>query len=650
MKRILKTAGYLLSMHLLGLLIFTIFRLVQYVALNSMILPDDSASAPSHFTAFIRGIWFDNVIACYIMILPLAVLMISACIGFYWKKLYKAASIWFCVLYGIAFMASAANIPYFQYFFKNINSSIFGWFGYTATTAGMIFEETSYLIYILLYFVMTALFVFFAIKIRKYFEKSIEAEASDEKKIKPILLKVVLTSVLAAACVFGIRGRTGYNPIKISEAYYCNDSFLNQLGISPMFNLLTSAMDDMRKENKEIDLISYDEAIPYARHWFGLEGETDSLKVLHRHIMAQGEVKKKNVVIILMESMSLNFMKASGNDEGLTPVLDSLFDNSLSFPHFYSAGIHTNQGMTATLYSFPAIMQRNLMKGTVTPKRDGIATVLKQYGYHNIFFMTHEAQYDNMNAFFRTNGYDDIYSQETYPKDSVVNSFGVPDHFLFNYALPVIDKNAKTGKPFMATILTISNHPPYIIPSWFKAKSSEPEKQIVEYADYCIGDFLKQAKTKDWYDNTIFVIQADHGKLVGRADSELPQSYNHIPLIIFGSGVEPQQYQGLGMQVDVMPTLLGLLNMSYDYDGFGVNLLETHRDKVFYSADNYVVGRDSSQFYIYAPAMQKSFCYKYGADGKPVEAQFDDSFKQLQRHTFSMTQTAEWMQQQMKGR
>ena len=99
-----------------------------------------------------------------------------------------------------------------------------------------------------------------------------------------------------------------------------------------------------------------------------------------------------------------------------------------------------------------------------------------------------------MKAFFSTNGYDDIYSQENYPKNEVVNSFGVSDHFLFNYSLPIINKVAKSGKPFFATLLTISNHPPYIIPSFFHAKTSKPETQIVEYADWAIGDFIKKAK------------------------------------------------------------------------------------------------------------------------------------------------------------
>ena len=284
---------------------------------------------------------------------------------------------------------------------------------------------------------------------------------------------------------------------------------------------------------------------------------------------------RPNVVVILMESMSANLMGTFGNNSHLTPTLDSLYNHSLAFDHFYSAGIHTTHGMTATLYSFPAIMFRNLMKGTVTPHRHGIATVLKEHNYNNMFFMTHEAQYDNMKAFFATNGYDDIYSQESYPKSEVVNSFGVSDHFLFSYALNTINRKAATGKPFFATILTISNHPPYIVPSWFKARSKDKEQQIVEYADWCVGDFLKKAKREPWYKNTIFIIQADHGKIVAGSGGELPQSLNHIPLIMFGPGVPQMRYDGLGMQVDVMPTLFGLIGMSYTSYGFGQDLLKT---------------------------------------------------------------------------
>ena len=644
-RRFTLTIEYLLSIHILGLLILSIFRFIQYISLHGMEKVPSNGDTPSTVTAFLNGVWFDNVIACYLMIVPLAVLLAAACFGRYERGWRKGVSIWFSILYPITFLISASNIPYFAFFFKNINSSIFEWFGYTGTTAGMVFGESSFYLYILLFFVSVVGYIFLMRKLNIWFDSKLE-NGNDWKYIP----RIVTTLCLIALCIFGIRGRTGYNPIKISEAYYCEDPFLNQLGINPTFNLLTSVMDDMRKENAELHLMPYPDAITYTRRSLGITGGIDSAHILRRYVKADSTVKKRNVVFILMESMSGALLKTFGQQQTLTPTLDSLYHHSLAFTNFYSAGIHTNHGMTASLYSFPALMERNLMKGTVTPHRDGIPTVLKKYGYHNMFFMTHEAQYDNMNAFFRTNGYDDIYSQENYPKSARVNAFGVPDHFLFSYALPVISKTAKKGEPFLATLLTVSNHPPFIIPKWFHAKSSKPETQIVEYADWCIGDFLRKARAQSWYNSTIFVILADHGKIVGNVDAELPQSYNHIPLIIFGAGVPQRRYDGLGTQVDVMPTLLGLMHISYQYDGFGINLLKRQRDMVFYSADNQIVARSKDKCYIYTPSLQKSFCYDVTQHWGLRKDDNENKFKALKQYVFSMIQTAEYMQRKEHGR
>jgi hypothetical protein len=226
----------------------------------------------------------------------------------------------------------------------------------------------------------------------------------------------------------------------------------------------------------------------------------------------------------------------------------------------------------------------------------------------------------------------------------VVNSFGVSDHFEMGYALNTINQKAKTGKPFMATILTVSNHPPYIIPDFFKPKTKEKETQIVEYADWAIGDFLKKASREPWYKNTIFVIQADHGKLVGKSEGELPQSYNHIPLIIFGPGVPQQQYAGLGMQVDVMPTLFGLMNLNYEYEGFGVDLLKQQRPMVFYSADNQIVARDHQRCFVYNPSMNRSFCYDVLPNGNLKETKQESKFQDLKNYVFSNIQAAEYIE------
>ena len=590
MKQFLRILGSLLGIHVLGLLFLSFYRCIEFFVLRGMITDQTTAVTP----AFIRGLWFDNVMGCYVMIIPLALVLLAASFGYCRRWMLRTVAVWFCVLYALLMMASAANIPYFAYFFKNINSSIFEWFGYTGTTAGMVFQEKTWWVYIALYFVLTAVFCWLVWKI-------MERTTLTTTSRKHWLPSLLITVALIALCLFGIRGRTGYNPIKISQAYYSNDPFLNQLGINPAFNLLTSALDDMRKENAELMLMPYDEAITYVRNSLNITGPADSTKILFRQMRnsdREEEEKiltatKPNIVIILMESMSSALL-----GKGYTPVLDSLKTQSLYFSNFYSAGIHTNHGMTATLYSFPALMKRNLMKGTVTPKRDGLPTVLKQNGWHNLFFMTHEAQYDNMNAFFRTNGYDEIYAQEDYPKEEIVNS---------------------------------------------------PETQIVEYADWCIGDFLKKAKKESWYDNTVFVVLADHGKLVGTADSELPQSYNHIPLMIFGAGIPSQEYTQLGMQVDVMPTLLNMLGLDYDYNGFGMDLLHQQRQMVFYSADNQIVARDSTRCFLYHPQMKKSFCYDIGHNGQLIQTHNEESFASLRRYVFAMEQTAEFLFRKLKN-
>ncbi|WP_299269826.1 LTA synthase family protein [uncultured Prevotella sp.] len=664
-KRFFLSAAWVLSLHVLTLVFLSLFRLVEYVALGSMVSDTSASVVP----AFVRGVWFDNVIACYISVVPLALTLLPATMSLTFRRMRKATVWWYGVLGSVAFMASAANIPYFAYFFKNINSSIFEWFGYAGTTAGMVTGEKSYFLYIVMFFVCTALYVYIMVRLRRWFDRRIAQSGEKNEGLATFIntfnkaartqqswLRVAsthamyffLSAITICLCVFGIRGRTGYNPIKISQAYYCDDAFLNQLGINPAFNLLTSALDDMRKENRDLHLMPYPTAVSMARESLGITGKCDSMHVLRRYIdnpssTANPKAQKKNVVVILMESMSASLLQTFGQPQRLTPTLDSLYNHSMAFSHCYSAGIHTNHGMTASLYSFPALMFRNLMKGTVTPRRDGIPTVLKQQGYHNMFFMTHEAQYDNMKAFFATNGYDDIYAQEDYPKEEVVNSFGVSDHFLFDYAFNKINNQAATGKPFFATLLTISNHPPYVIPEWFKPKTKEPETQIVEYADWAIGNFLSKARKQSWYNNTVFVILADHGKLVGKVSGELPESYNHIPLLIFGPGVENKRVDKLANQVDLMPTLMSLLGISYQYDGFGIDQTKDERPMVFYSADNQIVARSTTHCYIYEPKTNRAFCYNIKNDGQLQATQETSAFKPLKKYAFGMIQTAQFM-------
>lgn len=636
---------YLLSIHVVALLFFFVFRLTLFCSIDYQFPADIEGDVALKAVAFVRELWFDNVIACYILLLPLVAVWITALFNYTAKWLFRSVAVYFILFYSLSFIIAAANIPYFEYFFKTINSSIYNWFGYGGTTAGMVFGESSYYFPIFLGILSIVLFGWGVFFLASYFYRRSETTIS-RISWKSRLAILPLGAVCVGLCLFGIRGRTGYNPIKVSQAYYCDDPFLNQLGVNPVFNLLTSTLDDNRKENRTLHLMSEQEALKQVQNYLQRKGVAD-ISPIARKVEREGVPNRKNVVLIFMESMSANLMGSFGSDKKLTPYLDSLYRQSLSFERFYSSGIHTNHGIYSTLFSFPAIMKRNAMKGSVIPVYSGLPTVLKDNGYCNLFFMTHESQYDNMNAFLRTNGFDEIYAQENYPSEKVVNSFGVQDDFMYQYALSILNEKADTGEPFFTVLLSISNHPPYVIPPYFHPHSEKLEEQIVEYADWSIRQFMDAAEKQPWFDNTIFVFLGDHGKMVGTPECEMPQSYNHIPLMIYGKDIPPTVHNGFGGQIDVAPTLLGMLNMSYLQNNFGVNLLEEERPCMFFTADNLIGARDLTHLFIYSPDNQQEFKYKLENEKLHVAAD-DEGFGLLKNYCFSMLQCTEQMVKEHK--
>lgn len=631
---------YLLLIHIGGLLMLSLLRLVFFLSLMNQSLPESQGQFLLQSTAFLRGVWFDNVVLCYVLILPLFVLCVASFFRHFFRGIWRGVAVYIVSFYILVFAVTTSNIPYFSYFFKIINSSIFNWVDEGGAALQMIVGESSYYPYIFLFFCSSAAFIIYVYQITHRMESILAHVAQENLNLKGYALVSLGSVCCLSLCLLGIRGRLGYNPIKVSAAYYCKDPFLNQLGVNPAFNLLTSTIDEHRKENKGLHLLPDALALQTASSLLGRGKE--SLSPIARIVPADLKKLKvrPNVVLIFMESLSANLMQRFGQEKRLTPFLDSLYTHSYSFSNLYSAGIHTNHGLYATLYSFPAIMKRNAMKGSVIPSYSGLPTVLKDNGYCNLFFMTHESQYDNMNAFFRTNGYDEIYSQENYPKSKVVNSFGVQDDFLYEYALQKLNEKARTGQPFFATLLSVSNHPPYVIPSSFHPKTRDKETQIVEYADDALRRLFAEASRQSWYQQTLFVLVGDHGKMVGDADSEMPQSYNHVPLIFSASWLPKGENAGFGGQIDIAPTLLSMLGIGYVQNNFGVDLQKEKRPCIFYTADNMIGVRDSAYTYMYSPDSEQEYFYE-NRDGRLKSVPINAHLQRLKTYGFSMLQAAE---------
>lgn len=603
MNNFFKAFRFVLTTHLAALLVLSVLRLAQYLYLNDFV--DATVSNPV-WPAFVRGLWLDNVAVCYVMILPYVLLLfVSTIIPFFNKYVWRTVVLVVIAALSVVIALQAANLQYFKYFSNVINSSIFEWTEEAGTAVTMILEEPSYWVLIICGLSLIALFAIF---IWKQSEKTLAGLLTEKTVVNYVdRLKIFAVSVVVIGlCMFGIRGRMGYNPIKVSAAYYCDDYFLNRLGVNAAFNLLNTYIDSNRRENRGLDLMDGETAVREVRRDMQ-EGSSDLFVAdslsLQRHskrdssaVFADGE--KPNVVIVLMESMSAKLMRHFGCDVTMTPFLDSLWNESLSFENFYSVGNHTNQGIYSTLYGFPTVLSRNAMKGTDIPTYYGMPNVFAEHGYSTSFYMTHESQYDNMNAFLRTNGFKHIRSQEDYPRDSVVNSFGVSDGFLFNYAL----KELQTmQQPFFTVLLTISNHPPYVVPDWFEAHGWDPEYAIILYADYCLKQFFEGMKRSGLYENTVFVFVADHGKIVERPECEVAESFNHIPLIIHSPRIEKKIEKSFCCQTDIQTILFSLLGMEYDNVGFGCDVLNKTSSAVCYSTDDILCARDSSCLYLTDP-------------------------------------------------
>lgn len=630
-----------MSIHIMALIIMSLQRTLLLLT-NLQHIESVTSKASWIFSALLRGVWFDNVIACYISALPLVVICILGLFNKVNKITFHSFNVYYILIYTVVFAIGFADIPYFAYFFKHLNSSIFNWNEESSTTAKMIFEETSYYIYMGVFLLVVIAFGYLAFKMSKRLLKL----QQENIKGKEYFIYIPTCIVLAILCILGIRGRFGYNPIKTSQAYFCNNSFLNQLGINPSFYFLRDVIESSKTHHSIDNVISEKDAISYTQKFFGLNPADEQKSPIARYIKAESPAKEMNVVVILMESMSADLLKVTENGKEITPFLNQLIKKSYYFDHFYSAGTHTNHGILATLYGLPALFDKNMMKNVTIPLCQGLPNTLQEQNYKTMFFMPHESQYDNMNAFLLENGFEEIYSQENYPPKMRKNSFGVADDFLLSYSLNKINEKAPTSSPFFATILTVSNHPPYIVPEKFENVSTKPEFQIVAFADDAIRQFFADAEKQSWFKNTIFVLLGDHGKIVGTQTYEMPLSLNHIPLIIYSPAFTdmPATVSIPGGQVDVFPTIMGLLNRSYMNNTFGVDMFKTKRPYMFFSSDNALGCIDEKYFYTYNFKSKIEGLYEYSENNSDnVLSQFKQKADSMNLYSAAMFQTANYM-------
>lgn len=299
---------------------------------------------------------------------------------------------------------------------------------------------------------------------------------------------------------------------------------------------------------------------------------------------------KPNVVFVLIESMSASFMTEFGNQENITPFLDSIANQSLFFKNLYATGNRTVRGMEAVTLSIPPTPGQSIVKRPNNANLYTISNVFKSKNYQCNFFYGGDGYFDNMNAFYGGNGFDiydrgrgsilsDAIKTKRYNIDdnevTFENAWGICDADIYNKMIKVADENYKKNKPFLNFIMTTSNHRPYTYPSnKIDIPSGSGREGAVKYSDYALQQMFAVAKNKPWFKNTIFVFIADHCASSAGKDEIDVKNYQ-IPAIIYGQNlIQPQKVTKLCSQIDVFPTLFGQLHWSYTSNFFGTNVLK----------------------------------------------------------------------------
>ncbi|MEJ2113784.1 MAG: LTA synthase family protein [Flavobacteriaceae bacterium] len=475
-----------------------------------------------------------------------------------------------------------AEITFWEEFSRRFNFIAVDYLVYTKEVVKNIQE--SYPLPLLIGIILLGLLVIFLItKKSNSFNKTFNSNTNLKEKLKPSLL------IISIAIIFGLfitnkhaeQFENRYNnEIAKTGIYSFFAAFRNnELSYTEFYNTLDN--------NKAFTIVK--KLIPKTKESL-LQPEKMSILRNIKNSDSKNLIKKPNVIFICIESLGSKRLKYFGSTRNITPNLDSLIDKSIFFTNIFATGTRTVRGMEAITLSIPPTPGRSILKRQNNRGLFTVGEIFKNKGYVNNFFYGGDGYFDNMDSYFGGNGFNIIDRGREFLKDEEIkteriiiedsevtfeNAWGICDEDIYRKVIKEADKAFKNNTPFFDFVMTTSNHRPYTYPEGkVKIPSGQERDGAIQYTDFSIGEFLEEAKTKPWFQNTVFVIMSDHcASSAGRWILDV-KNYQ-IPAYIYNlPNQEPFIITKQCSQIDMFPTLFALLNWNYKTNLFGTNVLE----------------------------------------------------------------------------
>lgn len=502
---------------------------------------------------FFGGLRVDISTLCYLLILPAllhAILSGSHLIGRVWQFIFR---LWIILGGWLLVYMEVATVPYILEYDLRPNRIFVEYLIYPKEVSSMLWNGYKLELFIGL--------VVSIITIRFLWKAS--ARWFSDLSYPKWYYRPVVAVILVALGVLGARNSLGHRPMNPAMVAFSTDPLINDLTLNSSYSVIF-AMSQMESESSALTMypkMDSKEVISTIRSQSELNADafiSDKYPTL-AYRKASG-TQKKNIVILLLESHGAQFVKSLGGGD-LSPNIDNLINTGWAFTNLYATGTRSVRGIEAVTSGFPPTPARAIVKlGKSQNNYFTIADVLSKQGYTTQFIYGGESHFDNMKSFFLGNGFNNIQDESSFANPAYVGSWGVSDEDAFNKADEQYTQFTKENKPFFSLVFTTSNHTPYGYPEGRIEHVNEPaatRENAVKYSDYAIGEFFKKAKQSNYWNNTIFLVIADHDART-YGDQIVPITHFHIPAIITGGGIEAKTDNRLVSQLDMPTTLLSL--------------------------------------------------------------------------------------------
>jgi phosphoglycerol transferase MdoB-like AlkP superfamily enzyme len=375
---------------------------------------------------------------------------------------------------------------------------------------------------------------------------------------------------------FAVRSTLTHRPANPALFAITQDSMVNSLILNSTYSVFYAAYS-LQHEAKSSEMYG---KLPREKIFAITGAKEGDIPTLTTLVPSVKRDKPLNLVILLQESLGAGFVESLGG-KPVTPNLEQLKSEGIWFTHLYATGTRSVRGIEAVVTGFqPTPADSTVKLGLSQGNFFTLASLLGKQGYHTEFIYGGESHFDNMRSFFMGNGFQQITDQPDFKNPAFVASWGASDEDLLNKTHEQLLAHHASGKPFFTLAFSSSNHAPFEFPDGRIELFEQPkatDNNAVKYADYAIGEFFKKAKASPYWNDTVFLIVADHDIRV-RGDSLVPIEHFHIPALILGGAVQPKTVEAIASQIDLPVTVLSLMGIAAQHPMTGHDLSNINAD------------------------------------------------------------------------